>query len=72
MILMSHVTKLDLTVIMYRIRARQLSELSNIQYGFMSDRGSRNTMVVLGRFVKQTIEKQMMFISFTTAMHFTQ
>ena len=35
--LMSHVTKLVLRVIMNRLRGRTLSEISELQYGFMSD-----------------------------------
>ena len=45
--LMSHVTKLVLRVIMNRIRGRTLSEISEVQYGFMPDRATRNVIFVL-------------------------
>ena len=56
--LMSHVTKLVLRVIMNRIRGRTLSEISEVQYGFMPDRGTRNAIFVLRRLVERIIEKQ--------------
>ena len=55
---MSHVTKLVLNVIMNRIRGRTLSEISEVQYGFMPDRGTRNTIFALRRLVERMIEKQ--------------
>ena len=45
--LMSHVTKLVLRVIMNRMRGRTLSEISEVQYGFMPARGTRNAIFVL-------------------------
>ena len=56
--LMSHVTKLVLGVIMNRIRGRTLREISEVQYGFMPDRGTRNAISVLRRLVERMIEKQ--------------
>ena len=56
--LMSHVTKLVLRVIMNRIRGRTLSEISELQYGFMPDRGTSNAIFVLKRLVERMIEKQ--------------
>ena len=56
--LMSHVTKLVLRVIMNRIRGRTLSEISEVQYGFMPDRGTRNAIFVLRRLVERMVEKQ--------------
>ena len=47
--LMSHVTNLVLRVIMNRLRGRTLSEISEVQYGFMPDRGTRNAIFVLRR-----------------------
>ena len=44
--LMSHATKLVLSVIMNRIRRRTLSEISEVRYSFMPDRGIRNTIFV--------------------------
>ena len=56
--LMSHVTKLVLRVIMNRIRGRTLSEISEVQYGCMPYRGTRNAIFVLRRLVERMIEKQ--------------
>ena len=56
--LMSHVTKLVLRVIMNRTRGRTLSEISEVQYGFMPDRDTRNAIFVLRRLVERMIEKQ--------------
>ena len=56
--LMSHVTKLVLKVIINRIRGRTLSEISEVQYGFMPDRGTWNAIFVLRRLVERLIEKQ--------------
>ena len=55
---MSHVTKLVLRVIMNRIRGQTLSEILEVQYGFMPDRGTRKAIFVLRRLVEQMIEKQ--------------
>ena len=56
--LMSHVTKLVLRVLMIRLRARSLMDISQVQYGFMPDRGTRNTLCVLRRLVERSIHKQ--------------
>ena len=56
--LMSHVTKLVRRVIMNIIRGRTLSKISEVQYGFEPDRGTRNAIVVLRRLVERMIEKQ--------------
>ena len=40
--LMSDITKLVLRVLMNRLRARSLLGISQVQYGFMPDRGTRN------------------------------
>ena len=56
--LMSHVTKLVLRLIMNRIRGRTLSEILEVQYSFMPDRGTRNAIFVLRRLVERMIEKQ--------------
>ena len=56
--LMSHVTKLVLRVIMNRLRWRTLSEISEVQYGFMPDGGTRNAIFVLRRLIERMIEKQ--------------
>ena len=54
--LMSHVTKLVLMVIMNRIRARTLSEISEVQYGVMPDR--KNAIFVLRRLVERVKKKK--------------
>ena len=43
---------------MNRIRGRTLSEISEVQHGFMPDRGTRNAIFVLRRLVERMIEKQ--------------
>ena len=55
--LLSHVTKLVLRVIMDRIRGQTLSEISEVQYGFLPDRGTRNAIFVLKRLIERMIEK---------------
>ena len=56
--LMSHVTKLVLRVIMNRLTGRTVSYISDVQYGSMPDRGTRNAILVLRRLVERRIEKQ--------------
>ena len=70
----SHVTKLLLRVIMNRLRGRTLSEISDVQYGFMPDRGTRNAIFVLRRLAEKMIEKQKMcmFVSLITAKRLTR
>ena len=51
--LMSHVTKLVRRVIMNRIRGRTLSEISEVQYGFIPYIGTRNAIFVLRRLVEE-------------------
>ena len=43
---------------MNRLRARSLMEISQVQYGFMPDRGTRNAIFVLHRLVERSIQKQ--------------
>ena len=43
---------------MFRIRDRSLSEISNVQYGYMADTGKRNAIFVLRKVVERAIEKQ--------------
>ena len=56
--LMCHVTKLVLKLIMNRIRGRTLSEISEVLYGCMPDKGTRTAIFVLRRLVERMIEKQ--------------
>ena len=63
--LMSHATKLVLRVLMNRIRARSLMEISQVQYCCMPDRGTRNAIFVLRRLVERSIQKhKYVFTSF--------
>ena len=55
---MSHTTRLVLRVLMNRLRTRPLMEISQVQYGFTPDRGTRNAMFVLRRLVERSIQKQ--------------
>ena len=43
---------------MNRLRARSLMEISQVQYGFMPDRGHIHAIFVLRRLVKRSIQKQ--------------
>ena len=43
---------------MNKLRARSLMDISQIQYGFMPDRGTRNAIFVLRRLVERSIQKQ--------------
>ena len=56
--LMSHITKLDLRVLMNRLRARSLMEMSQVQYGSMPHRGIRNAILVIHRLVERSMQKQ--------------
>ena len=38
--------------------SRSLMEISQVQYGFMPDRGTRNAIFVLRRLVERSIQKQ--------------
>ena len=55
---MSHATKLVVQVIMKRVRGRTFQEVSQEQYGFMPDRGTKNAIFVLRRMIERSIEKQ--------------
>ena len=64
--LMNHLSKLVLRVIMNRVRGRTLSKISEVQYGFMPDRGTRNAIYVLRKLVERMIEKQKdVYVCFT-------
>ena len=61
--LMSHVTKLVLRVLMNRHRAWSLMEISQVQYGCMPDRGTRNAIFVSRRSVECSIQKMYLHVS---------
>ena len=44
MSLVSHLTKVMLRVLMNRMRNKILPEISETQFGFMADKGTRNTI----------------------------
>ena len=46
-------------------------EISQVQYGFMPDRGTRNAIFVLRRLVERSIQKQK-DVSLITARHLIQ
>ena len=50
--LIRHIIKLILRVVMNRVRDRTLQEIAPEQYGFMSDKGTRNATFVLRRMSK--------------------
>ena len=56
--LISHVTKLVLRIVINRIRGRTLDEIAPVQYGFVTDKGTGNTIFVLRRLVERSVEKQ--------------
>ena len=56
--LMSHITKLVLRIVINRIRGRTLQEVSPEQYGFMTDKATRNAIFVLKRLVERSVKKQ--------------
>ena len=43
---------------MNRLRAMPLMEISQVQYGFMPDRGTINAIFLLRRIVERSIQKQ--------------
>ena len=43
---------------MNRLRAKSLMEISQVQHGFMPDRGTRSAIFVLRRLVDRLIHKQ--------------
>ena len=57
--LMNHITKLILRVVMNRVRGRTLQEISPEQYGFMPEKGTRNTIFVLRRISERAIAEKL-------------
>ena len=54
--LMSHLTKLLLRILMQRMRSKLKPEISNSQFGFMADKGTRNVIFTLSTMIERTIE----------------
>ena len=69
--LMSHLTKVMLRVLMNRIRNKILPEMSETQFGFMTDRGTINAIFSLRTLMERAIEIQkdlyLCFIDFSKA-----
>ena len=55
---MSHLTKLVLRIVINRIRGGTIDEIAPVQYGFMPDKGTGNSIFVLQRLVERSVEKQ--------------
>ena len=56
--LMSHVTKIMLRVLMNRMRNNILPEISETQFRFMADKGTRNAIFALRTLMERAIEVQ--------------
>ena len=56
--LMSHLTKVMLRVLMNRMRQNILPEISETQFGFMTDKGTRNAIFSLRTVMERAIEVQ--------------
>ena len=54
--LMSHVTKILLKILMLRIRNKIKTEIAEEQYGFMTDKSTRNAIFILRMLIERTIE----------------
>ena len=69
--LMSHITKILLRVILIRARSKVRPEISEEQYGFMEDRGTRNAIFMMRSIAERAIEMQrdlyVCFIDYTKA-----
>ena len=63
--LMSHVTKLTLSVLLHRIRRAISPEIADVQCGFVKDKGTRNTTFIMGQLFEISKEhKQDLYICF--------
>ena len=56
--LMSHLPKILLLIIMKRIRKKLHPEISNSQFGFVSDSGTRNAIFTLQTLMERSIKVQ--------------
>ena len=68
---MSHITKILLRAILIRARSKVRPEISEEQYGFMEDRGTRNAIFMMRSIAERAIEMQrdlyVCFIDYTKA-----
>ena len=69
--LMIHTTKVKLRVLIKRMRNKVLPEISETQFGFITDKGTRNAIFSLRTLMERTIEVQkdlyLCFIYFSKA-----
>ena len=56
--LMSHLTKVLLRVLMNRMRDKIMPEISETQFGFMADKGTRNAIFALRILMERAVEVQ--------------
>ena len=56
--LMSHTLKLFLKIILQRVRRKLIPQISDHQYGFMPDRGTRNAIFTQRMLCERAIEHQ--------------
>ena len=62
---MSHSVKILLTIVIERIRNKLRPEISDIQFGFMPDRGTRNAIFTLRMICERAIQhQQVIFLCF--------
>ena len=61
--LMSHLTKVLLRIIMTRMRKSLRPEISQLQFGFVPDKSTRNAIFTLSMLAERCIEMQKDFIS---------
>ena len=55
---MSHMTKVTLKVLLQRMRGRTKGEISEEQFGFMPDKGTRNAIFTLRMITGRCVEMQ--------------
>ena len=66
---MSHITKIILRVILIRARSKVRPEISEEQYGFMEDRGTRNAIFMMRSIAERAIEMQRELICLFHRLH---
>ena len=63
--LMSHITKVILTILLLRTRSRITPEIESEQFGFVEDAGSRNAIFVLRMIAERAVQmKKDVFMCF--------
>ena len=69
--LMSHVTKILLKILMMRMKNKITPEIAKEQYGFMTDKSTRNAIFILRILIERTIEVKhdiyLCFLDYTKA-----